>query len=317
MNIMLWTWDFTRGQYNGQANRFQSSMLNAFANNQNYRNAINNMIKLNWLSFFSRALASKCTTDFSKVFSFDYCVIDFKNERIDWYTDKDIFTDQNIDSENLLKETVVSKLKIKLASRFQPEKLRELAVFATIDYKKIGIGFAELHNPLGVFSALKFEDFLVFAMLIVSFMDIYRFTFVRPNTNEIFTYIDSLLKYVMGKDRDPVVVAEFSRVSAVYNECITRKLFKVDKVSDYTFVKSTRDYTFIYICPMKLCTYNFKLYIKRNFYDFFKFFDSVYFKPKYLRMLTVSGLGILKRLSKFDSNVIDSFVTRDFKGSLD
>jgi hypothetical protein len=163
-------------------------------------------------------------------------------------------------------------------------------------------------NPMAVFTSLSEEDFGIIASLYANFWMVYRGRY-KETWGDNWTFLGALIHFVMSKEENPMYKVQRRDVTVFYNECISRKLFKVDKVTGRTYIRSNDNYTFVYVIPLKLGSYNIKWYLKRDFYLFFKFFDSVYFKPKYLRMLTPQGISILRKLSKFDSKVIDSLFT--------
>lgn len=161
-------------------------------------------------------------------------------------------------------------------------------------------------NPLAVFGSLSEDDFGVIALLIANFYPVLKDYGVN------WSFLTCLINFVMSRETLPEYQIKRRDITTLYNECISRKLFKVDKITGRTYIRSMDDYAFLYIIPLKLGCYNVKWYLKRDFYQFFKFFDSVYFKPKYLRILTHEGLSVLRKLSRFDAKVIDSVITTNF-----
>lgn len=188
-------------------------------------------------------------------------------------------------------------------------------------------------NPFSCFASLNEEDFSAFCLLMftsmLSFLSVVDNMKKKSKAQVIgnvlnvaiydsfevgITLLGAIVMQVYGGTLIDTSVSAlyFNRVRILLNECLNRKIFKINRITRSCFIKSTPDYAFLYVIPMEKANFNIKYYMKRNFFNFFKFFDNVYYKPKYLRYLTNEGLVVLKHLSKFDSNYIDSLGARTY-----
>jgi hypothetical protein len=305
----VYTYDI-RYEQNNQNRHFRPQPN--WANNANL-NAINDMLQtITGIveNVISQSLIVKCFRHYGTTFTPGFFFYDYIDRRLSWVDCSDLFLNfQDATIQNKIRDSV----RRVMASR-NLANANNLGVTACIEFTRsramVGDNFV---NPLGVFCSLEEDDFAVITLLTASFFLIYISFYTSgqqdyPVTN---TFLSSLLRYICGKERDPLIVPSFSHCNALFSELIARKIVKLDRVSEYFFIEPRDVYSFIYVIPMRLASYNIKWYIKRDFLEFFKFFDSVYFKPRYLRMLTTEGLGILKRLSKFDANVVEALYARN------
>ena len=194
----------------------------------------------------------------------------------------------------------------------------------------------DVANPFACFGSLNEEDFSAFSLLMFTTLPVLfsmLATMKQKSRGSMYskvlnvanidpfeynvTLLTAMISIVYGGTLmdESVQSLYFNRVRILLNECLNRKIFKINRITKSCFIKSTPDYAFLYIIPLEKANYNIKYYMKRDFFNFFKFFDNVYYKPRYLRYLTDEGLMILKHLSKFDSNFIDSLGARMYLSS--
>lgn len=316
----------------------------------NVINSIARIIKLNWEIIMTKAITVKCMRDWDKDLTCGYFVIcdpsPDNHRTIDWIDDFRGYNNPNIpgDIHNKFSRTVVFHLIEKFGfnnGHFGMEEgenplnvnlLNNNVNFISCGYNlEHGITLLrDVANPFACFGSLNEEDFSAFCLLMFSSIPSYlsmgvaqnelRQERAYQNLRDLanadplavdITLLGSITNLVYGGTLNVNIQSlYFNKVRLLLNECLNRKIFKINRITQTCFIKSTPDYTFLYVIPMEKANFNIKYYLKRNFFNFFKFFDNVYYKPKYLRYLTDEGLRVLKHLSKFDSNYIDSLGAR-------
>lgn len=293
-----WEWQF---RLNGITYRYDTpdSIQNA---SEGFKGNVKNIIDTILPEIISKAVGEKCYNLYDKRLHNGFYIINTFNRTILWVNaSQTLWSDW---SPNVIGNKILELAKANLVNA-GIEALNQLTYQPTEPtFEQINFMIQNVQNPLSIFGSLQEDDFKAIGNLFGYFFNIYKDEYGMKNESSPF--FASLIRFCFSTEKSPAVTTSTETITARLNEVTSRKIINITKITSKTFIESTQNYVAYFIIPMQLSTYKIKWYLKRNFAEFFRFFDSVYFKPEYLKMLTQEGLNILKRLSTFDSNVIDA-----------
>jgi len=293
-----WTWDF---YLNGT--RYQSNIPVELANaSQEFKNSLTNIFTTVLPNIIETLLLKKCYKSYDQPLVRGFYIFTSLSNEVLWVNMGEDFW------QPLMQQNVVEKMRAAVINNLRNRNIDGLdnitVVNVTLRYPDSNEMRKAIVNPFSIFGSLNEDDFKAIGRLLTSFFQVYKreWGVVNPNV----PFLGAIARFCFSIERSPELIASTQSVINDFNELIARKIFSIEKVTSNTFIPSTKNYAAIFIIPMQIVTYKIKWYLKRDFIEFFRFFDSVYFKPEYLRMLSPEGIGILKKLSTFDSKVLDS-----------